>query len=515
MRILGSIVLILCCWTSRAEAACSGGGLTWTCTSGSTLSNIQSAYNAGSDGMTITLQNGTYSFGNSALLLSNTKGLTLICQSVQGCTISHNEEAVVMTTLSGTNTRLYRISGFVWNGSNAVGGTGAIWLHGYDSGGTAARTMTQLRIDHNRFQGYPSEKTIIYLGEIGHINYFYGLIDNNTVTSTGSVALGQVVGGTDNNAPTGTRGTANNLYFENNTITITTMTNAGLGCMDSWGGASVVWRYNTTTNCLLTSHGVTHSWGPVNWEVYGNQFVVDSGADSGFQDCYRCFHHQGAGEFLAFDNVFTAVNGKSGDALEMTHYRSAVSGSGSPRCNGTVAVDGNRPGQLGYPCNRQPGRDANRTLQPMYVWSNRWSDTLAKIDMAVENPWSATNPSVADHVAANRDYYNAVSASAQNSSTSPFNGTTGMGFGILARRPTTCTPTPQSADANNGGVGYWATDQGEWNSTQSGADGRLYRCSATNTWTLHYMPYTYPHPLASGSQSQAPAAPSNPRITRQ
>jgi len=81
-----------------------------------------------------------------------------------------------------------------------------------------------------------------------------------------------------------------------------------------------------------------------------------------------------------------------------------------------------------------------------------------------------------------------VSQSQQTSPTSPFNGTQGTGYGTLANRPTTCTPR----------VGYWATDQGNWNQSGSGGQGQLYVCTATNTWTLNYMPYTYPHPLIAG-----------------
>jgi hypothetical protein len=91
------------------------------------------------------------------------------------------------------------------------------------------------------------------------------------------------------------------------------------------------------------------------------------------------------------------------------------------------------------------------------------------------------------HVLPNRDYYEAVSVNAQTSPTSPFNGATGMGYGSLANRPITCTTTSETADAGNGGVGYFATD--------AGPQGTLYTCSATNTWTVHYQPYAYPHPL--------------------
>jgi hypothetical protein len=34
---------------------------------------------------------------------------------------------------------------------------------------------------------------------------------------------------------------------------------------------------------------------------------------------------------------------------------------------------------------------------------------------------------------------------------------------------------------------------------QNGASGVLYKCTAPNTWTLYYTPYTYPHPLQTSS----------------
>lgn len=49
-----------------------------------------------------------------------------------------------------------------------------------------------------------------------------------------------------------------------------------------------------------------------------------------------------------------------------------------------------------------------------------------------------------------------------------------------------------------GGVGYWATDVGTWNSNGGpGEQGTLFLCSAANTWTAYYQPYFYPHPLIS------------------
>jgi chitobiase/beta-hexosaminidase-like protein len=76
-----------------------------------------------------------------------------------------------------------------------------------------------------------------------------------------------------------------------------------------------------------------------------------------------------------------------------------------------------------------------------------------------------------------------------------FTGATGTGFGLLSARPATCTAgsggTYHASPTGSYGVAYWATDANSGN-------GELYVCTATNTWTGIYQPYTYPHPLVSG-----------------
>lgn len=68
----------------------------------------------------------------------------------------------------------------------------------------------------------------------------------------------------------------------------------------------------------------------------------------------------------------------------------------------------------------------------------------------------------------------------------------GISCGTPASRPTTCTT----------GQGYWATTQSCSNLTgmvgvnpSMPISGTLYKCTAPNTWTTFYTPYTYPHPL--------------------
>ncbi len=128
-----------------------------------------------------------------------------------------------------------------------------------------------------------------------------------------------------------------------------------------------------------------------------------------------------------------------------------------------------------------------------------WRNLLNGVEMPAElnSGWMAAGDAanLALQIRNNRDYYQ-FSAS--------FNGTSGVGRGTLAARPSTCTT----------GVGYWATDQGEWNSNSAGPDGQLYKCTATNTWSLYYIPYPYPHPLRSGGPLPSPGPPNNLRIIR-
>lgn len=128
-------------------------------------------------------------------------------------------------------------------------------------------------------------------------------------------------------------------------------------------------------------------------------------------------------------------------------------------------------------------------LEPVYLWGN----TLNGVNELGIQDNGAT--------AQNRDVY------IDNSS---FDGKSGTGEGLLSARPPQCTAGPGGVYAQSPtgsyGVAYFATDA-------NGGNGELYVCTATNTWTPIYQPFTYPHPLVSGNPPPPlPNPPTNLRV---
>ena len=282
-------------------------------------------------------------------------------------------------------------------------------------------------------------------------------------------------------------------------------------------------RFNDVSQAVL---GETHATGHApddrglrSQEVYGNSVTSSLAHDPNY-----CALDMGSGTTLIWGNSWDQVY-KNIYLFKLTRKNNATykqiptpngwgyagtefNGTGSMWDGGTaLGTDTTK----GYPCLDQPGRGQgdlitggfpnkvnsttgtiywpNQALEPIYIWNNTGG---------IVSGWGGNTYSndSGGRVVANRDYYPSASG-AQTSPTSPFNGSSGTGWGTLANRPTTCTP----------GVAYFATDQGSWNTStsnpygvqQNGADGVLYKCTAPNTWTLYYTPYIYPHPLAGGS----------------
>jgi hypothetical protein len=523
ITVLAAVALILSVLPARA--ACSGSGLTWSCTAGTTVAQINTTIGSATDGATLTFAAGSYSW-TSTVEFSPLKSVTLICAAVQTCvaTVGANMIAGMNGTGLAASTATHRVSSFKFQ----TGSCGGICFWFYPQTGQSTVTF-RIRIDHNWFANVGDTGELMLLGEGSRPGKFYGSIDNNVITNTTQSRI--VVYGTGDptawTAPALASETC--LFIEDNDVNFTNPSNSGLGFLDGENAACTVTRFNTFTNARLIMHGVTHGWGTSNFEAYGNAFITDKDTADGLAACYRRYHNQGSGTGMVWDNTFSCFLSISEDAIALLHYRDTTNadhgGGGSAKCDGTVANDGNTSPTTthrGWPCKNQPGRAYTTGspqwgyLAPMAIFRNVNLSGGAKVDLNFNCPWAAGNY-CAEHVQADRDYYNAVSATEQTSKTSPFDGTTGIGHGTLARRPDTCTHTTPADGDNGGGVMYWAKDQGSWNTTasnpkgvqRSGEDGVLYRCSATNTWTVYYTPATYPNTFAGGA-----AAPSDLGVSR-
>jgi hypothetical protein len=254
-------------------------------------------------------------------------------------------------------------------------------------------------------------------------------------------------------------GASDYLYVEDSTFTGISPT--GVAAYDLlYTGSRLVWRHNTMTDAPLFGHG---SWGTsINTayvEIYNNVFnwTKGPGGSPG--------NHAGGGTVLFYNNTISVDHTSYAFTLGETRLE------GAPRdypplrlCDGTHNWDGNAGDAQapGWPCLSQIGRAAGKSIAaiqsgdkqasfPAYMWNN---GPQAK----------CSNPS-----ASGADCDNSLSFSVGGGQGNWIKGTahsTG-GFG-------------------NGDVDYFKSA-----SKPIGA----------GTHTLNYTPYTYPHPLASGSVS--------------
>jgi hypothetical protein len=245
---------------------------------------------------------------------------------------------------------------------------------------------------------------------------------------------------------------------------------------------------------LDIGNGTTLAWGNSADQVYKNMFIIkvtrrnnatypQKTTPNGWGYCGTEYNGTGSG----WDQNSNTTTGYACIDQPGRGQGDLLNGSFPNKVNSTT-------GTIAWP---------NQALEPIYIWKNTGSIVPGWGGSYYAN---GTN----GRVVADRDYYQQASG-VQTSSTSPFDGTSGTGWGTLANRPTTCTA----------GVGYFATDQGSWNTStsnpygvqQNGADGVLYKCTATNTWTLYYTPHTYPHPLRKMQTSVFnPLTPENLRV---
>jgi len=390
---------------------------------------------------------------NSALVI--TKGIDLIGPGPSNLTIKAGANPMIQykpSAITGAGNYALRISGFTFNtgsyGGIGLCGSGRSQGNCTSSNNMGAIAQTKIRIDHNSFIGIHG-----YVG-LEIVGAFRGVVDNNTFDGYSAPNRSWGTGSGQSDWSTFgpyTYGSSDTMYFEDNLYTNI----GGYMVSDCDQGGRYAYRYNTISlggdlAPVFDYHEGSSSsgvYGCFGGELYGNQIIRNG---------YNTFlSNQRGGRVLGF-------------------YNDVAVGSGT----GILIY---RDTSRGGPC--PPSQNITDQIQNnSYYWNNRKgvSGTLISAYKGAD-VCGDTYPEYA--ITENVNFW---------TESASFDGTAGIGCGTLAARPATCTV----------GVGYWATSQSCSDLTgmvgkkpASSITGTLYKCTAKDTWTAYYTPYTYPHPL--------------------
>ncbi len=517
MQLLWLVFGITVLWATSSEAACiNNGGGVWT-VSALNATEMNACISAASSGNTINVPAGSTSW---SITLPSNKDLNIVgatdvtCSGGEGTANYSCSAGATRTTITGSPAftldmgASHTLSGFVFTGGSGE----RISCEGNQN------TNKHFRVHHNVLISTAGWQPIRCKGGNNGIHP-QGIWDHNRIEGGVSIHTNGTLNQFDDscstcqhqiwaeNTPLGD--STKVIYVEGNYFLMagSNTTNFTDG---NYGGRGVI-RFNRTQGPTITAFEF-HSPQGANrgfqrWEAYHNATVDLDTTNS-------CFHGMGSirgGTGVFFNNSMSGSIAGCNYSIILDNVRSQWTSSvdGVGPCNGSSPWDQNVSGQQGWHCRDQigTGRDLaqwshattpswNQEIKPAYIWGNTRSGapTTAFVDTDGRNT---------AHIQANRDFYDHSSAAGSPQ-------TVGVRSGPIANRAAGCTV----------GVAYWATDEGEWNNTNgSTPDGRLYKCTAPNTWSLYYTPFSYPHPWTAtasggggGGALLPPPAPTNLRV---
>lgn len=440
-------------------------------------SDVQAAVNKADKGDTVYIPSGSCRWSSP---ISVSKQITISGQGASNTIISSSGQGVTLFNVSGAA----RITGI------------GLRMYGYSYGINASGQGW--RIDHCTFSRADSASIPgaygVHAKGSSYSSRPAGLIDNCRFTDcrTGSGGVSNFNAQHQIWAADAGLGTPDAVYIEDCILERSVQGNV----IDSGYAGKFVLRFNTiyqNAECHATQPDAQLSRGTRSWEIYNNTFPSTS------RPYYKRPIFLRAGEGVLFNNTITGPW-----SVNVLHLDSRRTYDTRPdACDGNSPFDSNYDA-TGWICRDDPGAGKDKALTVSTGTYGNYKTTWQDQNASPVYAWGNTYPISAnltswEHLKSNRDYYDGGTWGVQTSSSSPFNGTSGVGRGTYANRPDTCRTN----------VAYWATDRGSWNKSGSGGQGQLYKCTSTNTWTLHYEPYTYPHPLRSG---ETPPPPDNSDI---
>jgi hypothetical protein len=388
--------------------------------------------------------------------VSLTKGIFLQGRGRDYLTIVSNNTMIYIAPDATViaNDEVIRVEGFTFDGNNAA----PIHISVQGTGATATKAFNNLAIGKCTFKNSttPSGSN----GAITNFGQTRGVIYNNIFDRCNVILknLGNddTLEWSSGNFPFA-YGSADNLFFENNTIQFSSgFSGDAAGWMETGQSGRCVVRYNTWNFANTVSPDIFDVHGFQNWpgngqtgtmvaEYYGNTLINTTG--------YRWIAHRG-GWGLYYNNALT---GSNTGAIAMMQY-GPMDGltSGGSGCTGDV------PGAAGV---------YETEINNTYVFNNTANGNIVNMF-----PWFPDGCGVSGE---NVGYWN------YNPS---FDGSAGIGRG-------TAVPTMNAVD----NTAFWVNPNPNPSTNPSVVQaGSLYK-RINNAWILYYAPYTYPHPLIGGT----------------
>ena len=388
--------------------------------------DVQAAIGQANPGDTVIVPNGRAQWVN----LTITKGIILKAATPGGVIISASSPAVNDDYSDASNHLIafipsnsstgqpFRLSGFVLDG----GGIRSLFLGQTNS---PTMTITQFRIDHCTFQN-GKDGAMNIQGEI------YGVIDNNII-----YGVNREFAYNENTWQNMTfdYGTANNRYYEDNVIHCvegSTTPEGGLGGRYCYRFNLFYWEASYGAQPWFDMHGNMGTGGNLSTmgaEIYGNTLYNNN------KSC-MIFDQRG-GKALVYNNVVVNCVGAEGGKAREEYFD-----------------------YLNPPSTNPAGQPQH--VSESYYWGNviNGNKVYAMIKETLDYGGE-------EGVVPRWDVHCWKEVPS-------FNGSTGIGVGLIGQRPSSCTTE---------GVAWWATDE-----------NKLYRWH-NGKWETFYTPYTYPHPL--------------------